>query len=124
MDHALCARHDQQQSEPNRVAILMLSTTRREGPQDAARRWHSAHDEGVNGQEQHLDDLAAGRLEVGDLLAQGEGQLVGLGRAGDVLAREGPVQDGNRACEHAANTRQPSSLRSLQLVAVLNPAGR
>ena len=46
----------------------------------------------------HLDDAAAGLLEVVHLLAQGQGQLVGLGATGEVLAGEGPVQDGHGTC--------------------------
>ena len=52
----------------------------------------------------HLDNAAAGLLEVVHLLAQGQRQLVGLRAAAEVLAGKGPVQDGHRAC-----TRQTQS---------------
>jgi hypothetical protein len=48
------------------------------------------------GRETHLDDLAASSLEVGHLVTQCKRELVGLGAAADVLAREGPVEDGHR----------------------------
>ncbi len=51
----------------------------------------------------YLDDLAAGLFQGSHLLAQGQGQLVGLGLAGDVFAGEGPVQDGHRACKQPQN---------------------
>ena len=45
-----------------------------------------------------LNDLAAGGLEVADLLAQGGGELEGLRLAGDVLAREAPVEHRHGPC--------------------------
>jgi hypothetical protein len=56
----------------------------------------------IAAQPAHLDDLAAGGLQVGNLVAQRERQLVGLRGAADVLAREAPVQDGHRACVRAS----------------------
>jgi len=54
---------------------------------------------------EHLDDLAAGGLEVGDLVAQRERQLEGLHRPRHVLAREAPVQDRHRACAQMNSSR-------------------
>lgn len=43
----------------------------------------------------HLDDAAAGLLQFGHLLPQGQRQLQGLGRTGQVLAGEGPEAQGS-----------------------------
>ena len=48
-----------------------------------------------------LDDAAPRLLEVGDLVAEGQRELVGLRLARDVLARERPVEDGDGPREHA-----------------------
>jgi hypothetical protein len=62
----------------------------------------------------HLDDAAAGGLQVGHLAPQRQRQLEGLRAAGHVLAREGPVQDGDRAC--AAARRLSEVSRHIQTV--------
>ena len=49
----------------------------------------------------HLDDADAGRLEVGDLLAEGEGDLVGGDAERLVVANEGPREDRHGTGEHA-----------------------
>ena len=48
-----------------------------------------------------LDDLDASGFEVKHFVADGESQLLGLLLVGDVLARPGPVENGDRAGEHA-----------------------
>jgi hypothetical protein len=49
----------------------------------------------------YLQDAAAGLLEVGHLLTEGECDLKGLLTAGQVLAGEGPVEDRHGARQHA-----------------------
>ena len=49
----------------------------------------------------HLDDGDAGGLEVGDLVAQGEADLVGGVAERLVVADERPREDRHRAGEHA-----------------------
>ena len=41
-----------------------------------------------------LDDLDAGGLKVKHLVADGQGELLGLLLVGDVLTRPGPVENG------------------------------
>jgi hypothetical protein len=48
----------------------------------------------------NLDGKDAGLLEVDDLVAERERELLALDFAGDVGAGEGPVEDGDRAGEH------------------------
>lgn len=64
----------------------------------------------------YLDDTAASRLQVSNLLTQGEGNLEGLRLASDVLAGEGPVEDGYRACEHALDWPLGQVLGVLELL--------
>ncbi|KAI3484742.1 hypothetical protein L1887_52028 [Cichorium endivia] len=48
-----------------------------------------------------LDGADTGLLEVDDLVAEGEGDLLGLNLLADVGTGEGPVEDGDGAGEHA-----------------------
>ena len=49
----------------------------------------------------HLDDLRAGVHQVGDLLTQCQGDLVGGDRQGLIITDKRPGQDGHRTGEHA-----------------------
>lgn len=46
----------------------------------------------------YLNDPATCCLQCVHLLPEGQGQLGSLGGTADVLAGEGPVQDGHRTC--------------------------
>ena len=65
-----------------------------------------------------LDDLAAGLLQVSHLLTNGQGQLEGLGLAGDVLPGERPVQNGDWACSDSTQV-SPAHYVALQLQGML-----
>lgn len=47
-----------------------------------------------------LDDEDTGSLEVNDLVADGEGKLLGLDRLVDIVTRERPPKAGDGSCEH------------------------
>ena len=59
----------------------------------------------------HLDDLDAGGFEVGDLVAQGQGHLVGGLAERLVVADERPGEDRDRAGEHALHRLAGQGLR-------------
>ena len=48
----------------------------------------------------NLDDVDAGSLEVDNLVAEGESELLSLDGLMDVVTREGPAQAGDRASKH------------------------
>ena len=58
-----------------------------------------------------LDDLDTGGLQIEHFVADGERELLGLLLVGDVLARPGPVEDGDRAGEHALHHMVGAGLR-------------
>jgi hypothetical protein len=49
----------------------------------------------------HLDDFAPRFLEVGHFFPQCQRKLEGSHAARDIIACEGPVEHGHRACQHA-----------------------
>ena len=65
----------------------------------------------------YLNDAAAGLLQIRDLLTQGQGNLVRLLGAGDVLAGEGPVNASDSAGQHPLDIRTVRhGLRQLKLM--------